>query len=402
MKDKFSTYSQVELTRRTMLQSLSALAGTAAIGGVTGYPGAAHAQDLPVVKAYGVPTAALKDWSPMEASIGVRCELSGTNNDVGVFMRDIMASNLGDSTDLFIFESGTEDILGPQGLYAEIVTDHPELTLWDRTSDDWKRSDVVTDANGTQWGVPVIGNADSFGYFPEKLGVSADSEEELSWSLMFDDEKTRGRVAFGQGWAYSFPSAALYLKSKGAAEIGNVADMTGDEAKAVADFLIERKKAGQFRTLYGAFEEQIQLLTNEEVDVINCWEPAVREANLVLGPDATRYAYTVEGYFKWGHGAYVAKQAMDRDNVDAIYKVLNYFLSGEYRALQARDRGYAGPNMDLGVAYAEENGWTEDEIAALKATEAKVSKKFSKPFVSTTTPKNSADIEDQWQRFLNA
>mgnify|MGYP003362687612 CR=1 FL=1 len=402
MKDKFSTYSQVELTRRSMLQGLTAIAGTMAVTGVAGMPSAAQAQDLPVVRAYGVPTAALKDWAPMEASIGVRCELSGTSNDVGVFMRDIMASNLGETTDIFIFESGTEDILGPRGLYAEIDTKNPELTLWERSPDDWKRSDVVTDPDGTQWGVPVIGNADSFGYFPAKLGLEPDSEEELSWSLMFDDEGTRGRVAFGKGWAYSFPSAALYLKSTGAAEIGNVADMTGDEAKVVADFLIERKKAGQFRTLYGAFEEQIQLLTNKEVDVINCWEPAVREANAVLGADATRYAYTKEGYFKWGHGAYVAKQAMDRDNVDNIYKVLNYFLSGEYRALQARDRGYAGPNMDLGVAYAEENGWSEEEVAALKATEAKVAKKFSKPFVSTTTPQHSADIEDQWQRFLNA
>jgi len=402
MKDKFSTYSQAELSRRSLLKAFGAVAGTAAIGGMTGFSSALRAEDLQVVRAYGVPTAALKDWSPMEASIGVRCEMSGTSNNVGVFMRDIMASNLGSNTDIFIFESGTEDILGPRGMYAEIQTDHPELTLWNRTSDDWKRSDVVTDDQGTQWGVPVIGNADSFGYLPKNLGLDPDSEEELSWSLLFDDERTRGRSAFGQGWTYSFPSAALYLKSKGAAEISNVADMTGDEAKVVADFLIERKKAGQFRTLYGSFEEQVQLLTNGEVDVINCWEPAVREANLVLGPDATRYAYTKEGYFKWGHGAYVASQAMDRGNVDAIYKVLNYFLSGEYRAIQARDRGYAGPNMDLGVAYAEEKGWSQEVIDSLKATEAKVAKKFSKPFVSTTTPKNSADIEDQWQRFLNA
>lgn len=403
MKDKFSTTEQAELTRRTLLQGIGALAGTAALGGAASMaPGAAWAQDVPVVKAYGVPTAALKDWSPMEASIGVRCELSGTNNDVGVFIRDIMASNMGDSTDLFIFESGTEDILGPRGLYAEIDTEHPELSLWERTSDDWKRSAVVTDDAGTQWGVPVIGNADSFGYFPEKLGLDPDSEEELSWSLMFEDESTRGRVAYGQGWTYSMGVAALYLQEKGAAKFGNLADLTGDEAKIVVDFLIERKKAGQFRTLYGAFEEQIQLLTNKEVDVINCWEPAVREANLVLGPDATRYAYTKEGYFKWGHGAYVAAQAMERDNVDAIYKVLNYFLDGEYRALQARDRGYAGPNMDLGVAYAEKAGWTQEEIDALKATEAKVNRKFAKPYVSTTTPKNAADMEDQWQRFLNA
>ncbi len=113
----------------------------------------------------------------------------------------------------------------------------------------------------------------------------------------------------------------------------------------------------------------------------------MREANAVLGADATRYAYTKEGYFKWGHGAYVAKQAMDRDNVDNIYKVLNYFLSGEYRALQARDRGYAGPNMDLGVAYAEENGWSEEEVAALKATEAKVAR--NSPSLSSRPPRRS-------------
>ena len=128
----------------------------------------------------------------------------------------------------------------------------------------------------------------------------------------------------------------------------------------------------------------------------------MREANLKLGPDATRYAYTKEGYFKWGHGAYIAAQAADRDNLTAIYKVLNYFLGGEYRALQARDRGYAGPNMDLGVEYAEANGWSADEIAALKATEAKVNKKFSKPYVSTTTPDNAGAMEEEWQRFLNA
>ncbi len=138
------------------------------------------------------------------------------------------------------------------------------------------------------------------------------------------------------------------------------------------------------------------------MDVINCWEPAVREANLVLGPDATRYAYTKEGYFKWGHGAFIASQAVDRGNLDAIYKVLNYFLSGEYRALQARDRGYAGPNMDLGVEYAQANGWTAEEIDALKATEAKVNKKFAKPYVSTTTPNNAGAMEEEWQRFLNA
>lgn len=267
MSDKFSTRSQIELTRRDMLK---ALGGASALGlaAAAGMPLAAQAADT-TVRAYGVTTAQLKDWSIMEKAIGVKMEFTGTNNSVGVFLRDVVASQLGDKVDIFIFESGTEDILGPQGVYLPIDEKNPELTLWERTSDDWKRSAVVQDRDGNQFGVPVIGNADSFGYFPDKLGVKPDSDEEISWSVVFDDERTRGRVAYDQTWTYSLGPAALYLQAKTGQKFGEIADLTKEEAKTVVDFLIERKKAGQFRTLHSAFEEQVQLLANKEVDVIN-------------------------------------------------------------------------------------------------------------------------------------
>lgn len=399
MTDKYWTTSQFELTRRDMLKAGAAAMGAAALTPLSA--GFSQAQAATKVRGYGVTTAQLKDWSIMTKSIGVEMEFTGSNNDVGVFLRDVVASQLGDEVDIFIFESGTEDILGPQGIYLPLDEKNPELKLWDRTPDEWKRSPVVQDREGNQWGVPVIGNADSFGYFPDKLGLAPDSDEEISWSVMFDDERTRGRVAYDQTWTYSLGVAALYLQGKTGAKFEDIADLTKEEAKQVVDFLIERKKAGQFRTLHSAFEEQVQLLTNREVDVINCWEPAVREANLKLGAGTTKYAYTKEGYFKWGHGAYIAAQAANRD-LDSIYKVLNYFLDGEYRALQARDRGYAGPNMDLGVKYAIDNGWSAEDVEALKATEAKVARKFTKPYVSTTTPTNADAMEEEWQRFLNA
>lgn len=400
MKDRFSTTSQLQLTRRDLLRSAAVVGGAAALApALSGIPSAAAAEP---VRGYGVTTAQLKDWSIMTKSIGVQMEFTGTDNSVGVFMRDVAGSSLGDKVDIFIFESGTEDILGPQGMYLVIDEKHPELTLWERSPDEWKHSEVVMGKDGKQYGVPVIGNADSFGYFPDKIGANPDGTDDISWSVFFESDKTRGKVAYDQTWTYSLGPAALFLKTTGKVQIADVADMTQEEAKQVVDYLIERKKAGQFRTLHSAFEEQVQLLTNKEIDIINCWEPATREANLKLGAGTVRYAYTVEGYFKWGHGAYIAVQAKDRGNLDAIYKVLNYFLGGEYRALQARDRGYAGPNMDLGVEYATKNGWTADEIAALKATDEKVARKFKKPYVSTTTPQNSEAMESEWQRFLNA
>jgi spermidine/putrescine-binding protein len=326
----------------------------------------------------------------------------GSNNDVGVFMRDILASQMGNKADIFIFEGGTQNILGPQGAYLVIDEKNPNLKLWQRTPDVWKRSAVVVGKDGKQYGVPVIGNADSFGYFPDKLGVKADGTADLSWKTVFEDDRTRGRVGYDNTWNYSIGVAALYLKSTGKAKIGDPADLTPAEAKTVVDFLVARKKAGQFRTLVSSFEQQIQLLSNHEVDVLNCWEPAVREANLKLGDGKTRYAYTMEGYYKWGHGAYIAAQAKGRGNLDTVYKMLNYFLDGEYRALQARDRGYAGPNMDLAVEYATAHSWSADQIQNLKATQEKVDRKFAKPFVSTTTPSHSDSLEEEWQRFLNA
>jgi spermidine/putrescine-binding protein len=401
MKDRHSTHSQLDLIRRDMLKGLAAT-GALAVTGTLGLSRFANAAASNTVSAYGVTTAQLKDWSALTKSTGLQMQYIGSNNDVGVFMRDVLASQMGNKADIFIFEGGTQNILGPQGAYLVIDEKNPNLKLWQRTPDVWKRSAVVVGKDGKQYGVPVIGNADSFGYFPDKLGVKKDGTADLSWKTVFEDDRTRGRVGYDNTWNYSIGVAALYLKSSGKAKIVDPADLTAAEAKTVVDFLVARKKAGQFRTLVASFEQQIQLLSNREVDVLNCWEPAVREANLKLGDGTTRYAYTDEGYYKWGHGAYIASQAKSRGNLDNIYKMLNYFLDGEYRAMQARDRGYAGPNMDLAVQYASANNWTPDQIQNLKATQEKVDRKFAKPFVSTTTPSHADNIEEEWQRFLNA
>jgi spermidine/putrescine-binding protein len=332
---------------------------------------------------------------------GITMEFTPTNAEIGVFMRDVISNDLGETHDIFIFDGGTEDILGPEGYYAQIIEDQPELTLWSRTSDAWKRSDLVR-ADDKQWGVPVIGNADSFGYFPAAIDANPNGMDEISWATFYEADKTKGRVAIDRSWLQSMTEAANFLKETGRVPIEDPANMTGEEARAVADYLVERKQAGQFRTIFAAFEEQVQLLVNKEIDLINCWEPATKEANNHHGPNTVIYAFTVEGYYKWGHGAYVHTKAMERGNVDNIYKVLNYYLGGEYRAYQAKQRGYAGPNMDLGVQYAQENGWPAEDIELLKWTETKVNKKFEKPFFGKPAAPNASIMEEEWQRFLNA
>ncbi len=386
--------------RRDILQGVAGLAGLAMLGTIAGGMEPAQAANT-AVKGYGVTTAQLKDWSIMTKTNGVAMDYTPTNTDIGVFMRDVISNDLGDTHDIFIFDGGTEHLLGPQGYYAEIDENHPELTLWKRTPDTWKRSEFLR-ADGKQYGVPVIGNGDCFGYFPQAIDANPNGQDEIPWTTFYEGEKVKGRVAIDRSWLQSMSEAANYLKYHGKAKVDDQGDLTQKEARQVADYLIERKRAGQFRTIFTSFEEQIQLLSSKEVDMINCWEPAVKEANNKLGPNATAYAFTVEGYYKWGHGAYVSAKAMKRGNVDNIYKVLNYFLSGEYRAYQNKDRGYAGPNMDLGLQYEKDHGWSQQDQDTLKATEAKVARKFEKPFFGKTTPTHADVMEEEWQRFLNA
>jgi spermidine/putrescine-binding protein len=397
MEDKLSTTCQLDLARRDFLKGL-ALAGTA-----MALPSVAAAAETNVITGYGVTTAQLKDWSIMEKSTGLKMQFSTVaGNDIGALIRDVISSGVGDKADLVFFAGGSHNILGPRGFYAVLDEKRPELTLWDRTSDVWKRSTAVVGPDGKQYGVPVTGNADSFGYFADKIGVNPNGQDDVSWQMLFENERTHGRAAFSRTWNYSAPATALYLKQSGKAKIENPADLTPAEAKTVVDFLVARKKAGQFKTLITSFEEQVQLLTSREVDIANCWEPATREANKKLGDGAVRYAYTVEGYTKWGQAAYITMQATKRGNLSNIYKTLNYFLGGEYRAYQAKDRGYGGPNMDLGVQFAVDNKWPEADVTELKESLVKIERKYKKPFVANYAPSNSDAIEQEWQRFLSA
>jgi hypothetical protein len=211
------TTSQLELSRRDFLKGASAVGVTAAAMGTSIGASAANA----TVSGYGVTTAQLKDWSIMSKSLGVDMQFTPTNNDVGVFMRDVMESSLGDKVDIFIFEAGTQDILGPQGLYLVIDEKNPELKLWERTEEEWKRSEVVVGKDGKQYGTPVIGNADSFGYFPQKIGAAPDGQADISWNMLFESDVTRGRAAYDQTWTYSMPEAALFLQQTGKAKIAN-------------------------------------------------------------------------------------------------------------------------------------------------------------------------------------
>jgi len=397
MKDKFTIDQWERVERRDVLKGMTALG---AAGLVFSVPSLVHGAES-VVRGYGSTTAQLKDWTPFTKTTGLTIEWTPTSADLGIFMRDVIANAIGDNHDLLVFDGGSEDQLGPEGYFLPIDTSHPELTLWERTSNDFKRAGILTDNDGVVYGIPMSNGADTFGFWPEEMGV-ANPTETQSWALLFESEQAKGHCALDATMITSMPEVAQWLKVSKQATINDPTDLEPEEAKAVADYLIRKKQSGHFRTFHSSFDEQVSLLGNKEVYIQNCWEPAVHEVNQQQGKEVVYYAYA-EFHLKWGDACYIASQAADRGNLDNIYRTLNYFLSGEYHALQARDRGYGGANMDLALEYATANDWPQSDIDAIEQVREKIERKYAMPALwNRLIVKNKDVMEEEWQRFLNA
>ncbi len=379
------------LDRRTLLKGAAAGALVLATPALTGRARAA----TPVVRIMGVETAALNDWAPFEKETGLTVEFTGINSDPGIFRQEVVANAAGERIDIFLMDGGIEDELGTKGFFTAI--DPARVAGWKDAPAAVMNSPLAQGPDGTQYGMPVVMNADSFAYYPDAIG----EEEPLSYALLFESDKTLGKVALENTWLTSLPMAATYLKVSGKQAIGDPSNMTPDEAKAVVDYLIERKKAGQFRALWSTFEESIDLMARREVVAINCWEPAVKELRK-QGKDV-RYAFTKEGYNKWMICAYVPKEAADGERAAIVYKALAGFLGGAYAAQIAILRGYATANAKAGLAFAKAEKLPADEIQAIEDNIAKIEKKFAAPlFWQNAAPAHIQAIEAEWERFRQA
>ena len=379
------------LSRRAVLK---AAAAGAAVLTAPALIRRAHAA-APTVRIMGVETAALNDWSSFEKETGLKVEFTGINSDPGIFRQEVVANAAGERIDIFLMDGGIEDELGAKGFFAPI--DPAKVKGWSEAPAAVMNSPLAQGPDGKQYGMPVVMNADSFAYYPEVIG----EEEPLSYALLFESDKTLGKVALENTWLTSLPMAATYLKVAGKQAIGDPSNMTPEEAKAVVDFLIARKKAGQFRALWSTFEESIDLMARKEVVAINCWEPAVKELRK-QGKDV-RYAFTKEGYNKWMICAYVPKEAATGARAEVVAKALSGFLGGAYAAQIAVLRGYATANAKAGLAYAEAQKMPAEDIESIKANIAKIEKKFAAPlFWQNAAPANLQAIEAEWERFRQA
>ena len=398
-----SKHLYFHLSRRNFIKC--AAAGTAIVGApaiLKGLTRRAHAQDDNTIRLLITgPTLIPGDWSAFERETGFKMEDTVIKDDPGIFLTEILVNDGGDRFDIIAALTGAEQDLIDGEAIKPIETS--SVSNWagipeSITQMPYLQRDLAPEG-GYVWGVPLAMNADSFGYLPEKLNEPRPPEE-ASWSLVYESEKTLGRSSTGDNYIYLWEALA-YLKNTGQLDVKDLLDPSPDEAAATADFLIERKQAGQFRNFWKIFDDQVSDMKNGEVDAIRCWEPAVREANKAGGDWV--YANATEFYTKWMHACYIPTQVHDRGNLEQVHAALNWILSGSYAAGITPLRGYVTGRPDLAPQYAEENGMGPEVGVAIDEALAKVEFKFAKEdFWFSAVPSNLQEMQAQMDRVLNA
>jgi putative spermidine/putrescine transport system substrate-binding protein len=207
-------------------------------------------------------------------------------------------------------------------------------------------------------------------------------------------------VALEDNYTTAGQKAALYLKYAGMAEIKDPADMTPKEIATVVDFLISKKKEGQFRVIWSSFEQAVGLLANQEVYVIDCWEPIVFAAR-ARGVNAV-YAAPKEGYLLWAMAVYLVDRNRSPEQLNACYQLLDYMLGPEYGAIITNLRGYM-TNPESPAFAAASDTFDEGAKKRVAQIDAGVKAKFEANGTwQTRWPTNINAYEEEWQRFKSA
>jgi putative spermidine/putrescine transport system substrate-binding protein len=336
-------------------------------------------------------------WAPFTADTDLTVKLISMGNAPSQVL-NVLISGGGRSTyDIANIVGGMQKPLVGRNLVKPIDTS--KIPNWDK---DTYISKYLSQGGpgfdfigyqGKTYGVPTVLQGDSFAYFPDKTG------DQDSYGALYDPE-FKGYSALEDNFTTSGQKAALYLKDSGKADIQDPADMTPSEIKTVVDFLIERKKAGQFRTIWASFEDAVNLMTRKEVYVIDCWEPMVFAA--AEKKVTWKYAKPKEGFLLWAMAAYIVNNP-DRKNDDNAYELLNFMLGGWYGAKIALSRGYMTNPQAAPYAQSHPKEFPKDDAAKVTQIIDNVVSKFDKGGTwQNRWPKHVDVYESEWQRFKSA
>lgn len=201
----------------------------------------------------------------------------------------------------------------------------------------------------TQWMtlLPTIYNADTLGIRPDLVGRPIKNWRDLV------DPAFKGKASILNIPGIGIMDAAMVMESLGQIKYGDKGNMTRAEIDRTIAFLIEQKRAGQFRAFWKTFDESVNLMASGEVVIQSMWSPAVAAVRSRGTPCV--YQPLEEGYRAWGSGLGLAKHLTGLQR-DAAYEYLNWYLSGWVGAYLNR-QGYYSAVLETAKANMTENEW---------------------------------------------
>jgi putative spermidine/putrescine transport system substrate-binding protein len=201
----------------------------------------------------------------------------------------------------------------------------------------------------TEWMtlIPTIYNADTLGIRPDLVGKPI-----THWSELVDPA-FKGKAAIINVPSIGIMDAAMTVESLGMMKYGDKGNMTKPEIDKTIAFLIEKKKAGQFRAFWKSFEESVDLMSSGEVVIQSMWSPAVTAVRVKGIPCV--FQPLEEGYRGWGGGLGIAKHLTGLER-DAAYEYINWYLSGWTGAYLAR-QGYYSAVLTTAQKFMSPGEW---------------------------------------------
>lgn len=389
--------NQTEFNRRIFLKSLAGAATLAAAGQLPEEVFAASNE----INLW-CPTIARpwKTWEPLEKKAGIKIKWSAKSADAQESLQKMLIGGGQKLYDAFTDNGGgMEDAMAENNMIVPLDTSR--LKNWGLLLDEVRNPGGVAAHSiryrGEVYAIPYIANADSMAYIPDELGFTPDS-----WEPLFD-RQFKGRVAMQDDFGPTLTNTAIYLRESGKVEIKDASNMTPKEVKAVCQFLIGHKKAGQFRTFWNGFQQSVDLLVSKEVVMMSCWEPQVyvsRRKGVYV-----EYGTMKEGHQVWNNMVMLSKGGKSRGKEDAYYKLCDVFLSPWYCSQQLAKFGFA--SLTTGVlefAASNPDMFTPEKVKHMRKVWANKEKRFAVKGNAwqNVYPKHLEAYQEWWSRLQAA
>lgn len=392
MKPVFQPFS-----RRTMLKSMMAVSGGLALGATPWSRAFAQKGTLTLADiGVGDPGS----WEQFTSQSGYDVNLVAIGNAPSAIINVMLGGGGLNTFDGIHIVGGMQKPLADLGLIRPI--DKDRLPNWAKNKyiDDYiKPGSPGHDYfyyNDKLYGIPTLFQGESVCYLPDQTGGTIDS-----FGALFDP-KYRGYVALDDNYSTAGFKTAIYMKAAGLAEIDNPTNMTPSEINTVINFLIEKKREGQFRVLWSSFEQAVNLLASREVYVLDGWEPMVFAVN----DRGVRCEYAVpkEGYMLWAMSGYITNNpSMDEERLTAIYDLYNFMMGPWYGARISATRGYLTNSQ--AVPFAREHPDLFEAGEPEKAAEVDENGRFKfdhGTYWQFRWPDEVHTLEAEWARFKAA